>query len=81
MAKLPDIPFKAKVLQADEHVLLTKGFQSLLLHQPHIVEVLHDGLNRIEAVRRSKPSVVVPTTSLPIQTGAAGVIHRETQRV
>jgi AmiR/NasT family two-component response regulator len=80
MANLPDIPFKARALQADEHVPFTKGFQRLSQHQSHVVEVPHDCLKRIEVVRRSKPDVVVPTTSLPIETGAVGVIHRETQQ-
>jgi DNA-binding NarL/FixJ family response regulator len=79
MARLAEMPFKARVVLADEHVLFTEGLQKLLQHEFNVVEVVHDGPQLIEAARRSKPDVVISNISLPILTGfaAARVIHRE----
>lgn len=64
---LPDI----RVLLADDHVMLRQGLCSVINGCPHIRVVAEagNGLEAIEAMRRSRPDVVVMDINMPEMDG------------
>lgn len=60
---------RPRVLIADDHVLVAEALQTLLSHEFHVVALVHDGRNLIEAVQNSVPDVVLLDISMPVLNG------------
>jgi DNA-binding NarL/FixJ family response regulator len=73
----------ARVLLADDHVLLIGAFEKLLSGECNIVGQASDGRSLVEAAERLKPDVIVLDISMPLLNGleAARQIKRKLRNV
>lgn len=60
---------RARVLLADEHVLIQEGLRKILEPQYDIVEVVSDGRSLIEAAFRLKPDLIILGVTMPLLGG------------
>jgi DNA-binding NarL/FixJ family response regulator len=70
---------RARVLIADDHVLVAEALCKLLSHDFEIVAMVHDGRKLIEAASKFLPDVVLVDVSMPVLNGfhAAERIKRQ----
>jgi DNA-binding NarL/FixJ family response regulator len=70
---------RARVLIADDHVLVAEALRKLLSHDFEIVAIVHDGRKLIEAATRLVPDVILVDVSMPVLNGleAAKRIKRQ----
>jgi DNA-binding NarL/FixJ family response regulator len=62
-------PPLARVVVADDHCLVAEGIEHLLGEAFELVDVVHDGVHLIDAVRQHRPDVVVTDISMPGLSG------------
>lgn len=70
---------RARVLIADDHVLVAEALCKLLSHDFEIVALVHDGRKLIEAATQLLPDVILADVSMPVLNGlyAAERIKRQ----
>ncbi len=70
---------RARVLIADDHVLVAEALCQLLSHDFEIVAIVHDGRRLIEAATKLLPDVILVDVSMPVLNGleAAKRIKRQ----
>jgi DNA-binding NarL/FixJ family response regulator len=70
---------QARVLIADDHVLVAEAFCKLLCREFEIIAMVHDGRSMIEAAARLLPDVILADVSMPVLNGlqAAERIKRQ----
>ena len=70
---------RARVLVADDHVIVAEALCKLLSHDFDIVAMVHDGRKLIEAATKLLPDVVLVDISMPVLNGlhAAERIKRQ----
>lgn len=70
---------RARVLVADDHVLVAEALCKLLSHDFEIVAMVHDGRKLIEAASKLLPDVILVDVSMPVLNGlhAAERIKRQ----
>lgn len=74
---------RARVLVADDHVLVAEALCKLLSHDFDIVAMVHDGRKLIEAASKLLPDVILVDVSMPVLNGlhAAERIKRQLPNV
>ena len=74
---------RARVLVADDHVLVAEALCRLLSHDFEIVAIVHDGRKLIEAATKLLPDVILVDISMPVLNGlhAAERIKRQLPNV
>ena len=74
---------RARVLVADDHVLVAEALCKLLSHDFEIVAMVHDGRKLIEAASKLLPDVILVDVSMPVLNGlhAAERIKRQLPNV
>ncbi|HET6947708.1 MAG TPA: response regulator transcription factor [bacterium] len=60
---------KIRLVVAEDHEMVAQGFRAMLSRHCEILEVVRDGREVIECVRRHRPDVVLLDLSLPHRTG------------
>ena len=60
---------RARVLVADDHILVAEALCKLLSHDFEIVAMVHDGRKLIEAATRLLPDVILADISMPVLNG------------
>jgi len=60
---------KARVLLADDHVVVAQSLGELLKETFNLVGIVHDGRALLEAAERLRPDVVVTDISMPLLNG------------
>jgi DNA-binding NarL/FixJ family response regulator len=60
---------KPTVVLADDHAILTEGLKTLLEGSFHVVAVVHNGRDALQAVRTHHPAVIVLDISMPLLNG------------
>src|SRR5215469_3219725 len=72
-------PCRARLLVADDHVLVAEALCKLLSHEFEIVAMVHDGRKLIEAASNLLPDVILVDVSMPVLNGlhAAERIKRQ----
>ena len=60
---------KARVLLADDHVVVAQSLGELLKETFNLVGIVHDGRALLEATERLRPDVVVTDISMPLLNG------------
>jgi len=60
---------KARVLLADDHVVVAQSLGELLKETINLVGIVHDGRALLEAAERLRPDVVVTDISMPLLNG------------
>lgn len=74
---------RARVLVADDHVIVAEALCNLLSHDFEIVAMVHDGHKLIEAATKLLPDVIVADINMPVLNGldAAMRIKRRLPKV
>jgi DNA-binding NarL/FixJ family response regulator len=74
---------RARVLIADDHVLVAEALCKLLSHDFEIAAIVHDGRKLIEAATKLLPDVILVDVSMPVLNGleAAKRIKRQLPNV
>jgi DNA-binding NarL/FixJ family response regulator len=74
---------RARVLVADDHVLVAEALCRLLSHDFEIVATVHDGRKLIEAATRLLPDIILVDISMPLLNGlhAAERIKRQLPKI
>ena len=69
---------RARLLIADDHVLVAEALCKLLCRDFEIIAIVHDGRSMIEAATKLLPDVILADISMPVLNGldAAGRIKR-----
>jgi DNA-binding NarL/FixJ family response regulator len=66
---------RARVLIADDHLLVAEAIKSLLLTEFDLVGVVADGRALVEAAERLKPDVIVADISMPQLNGIDALVQ------
>lgn len=74
---------RARVLLADDHVLILEGFRKVLEPHYEVVDSVRDGRSLVEAALRLKPDLIIVDISMPLLSGleAARQIRKKLPRV
>ncbi len=68
-------PRRPRVLLADDHLLVAEALKSLLSEEFHLVGVVSDGRELIEAAGRLRPDVIVADIAMPHLNGIDALIR------
>jgi DNA-binding NarL/FixJ family response regulator len=68
-------PRRARVLLADDHVLVAEALKSLLADDFDLVGVVADGEAMVEATKRLRPDVVVADVTMPRLNGVDALVR------
>ena len=60
---------RARILLADDHVIIIEGLRRLLEDQFELVGAVTDGMQLLEEARKSKPDVILLDISMPLLNG------------
>jgi DNA-binding NarL/FixJ family response regulator len=66
---------RARVLLADDHLLVAEALRSLLISEFELVGVVEDGRALVEAARRLRPDVIVADVTMPHLNGIDALIQ------
>jgi DNA-binding NarL/FixJ family response regulator len=66
---------KARVLLADDHLILAEGLRSLLEPEFEVVAVVADGREMVEAARKHRPDVIVADVTMPSLNGIEAAVQ------
>lgn len=74
---------RARILIADDHVLIQEGLRRILEPQHQVVETVSDGKSLVDAALRLRPDLIVLDVSLPLLGGveAARQIRKRLPRI
>jgi len=64
---------QARVLLADDHLMVAEGLKSLLTNDFDLVGVVEDGLALVEAAKKTRPDVIVADITMPRLNGLDAV--------
>src|SRR5262245_9385772 len=64
---------QARVLLADDHLMVAEGLKSLLTNDFDLVGVVEDGLALVEAAKKMRPDVIVADITMPRLNGLDAV--------
>src|SRR5436190_6339563 len=64
---------RARVLIADDHIILSQGLQSLLEDDFDIAGIVTDGRALVESAKKLDPDVIVADISMPVLNGLDAV--------
>jgi len=70
---------KARVLLADDHVVVAHGLGELLKETFDLVGIVHDGRALLEAAERLRPDVIVADISMPLLNGLDAIRQLHTR--
>jgi DNA-binding NarL/FixJ family response regulator len=70
---------RARILLADDHVIIVEGLRSLLESHFELVGAVTDGMALVEAARQHQPDVILLDISMPLLNGldAARILQKE----
>lgn len=68
-------PRRPRVLLADDHLLVAEALESLLSAEFHLVGVVADGRELIEAAERLRPDVIVSDIAMPHLNGIDALVR------
>jgi len=73
---------RARVLLADDHVLIQEGLRRMLEPQNEVVGAVSDGKSLVDSALRLKPDLIVLDITMPLLSGidAARQIHKRLPR-
>ena len=73
---------RARVLLADDHVLILEGLRKIIEPYHEVVGAVSDGRSLLDAALRLKPDLIVLDVSMPLLTGvdAARQVHKRLPR-
>jgi DNA-binding NarL/FixJ family response regulator len=73
---------RARVLLADDHVLIQEGLRRMLEPQYDVVDVVSDGKSLVDSAIRLKPDLIVLDVTMPLLSGidASRQIHKRLPR-
>jgi len=70
---------RARILLADDHVIIIEGLRRILEEQFELVGAVTDGMALVEAAKAHKPDIIVLDISMPLLNGldAARILQKE----
>lgn len=73
---------RARILLADDHVIIIEGLRRLLEDQFELVGAVTDGMALIEAAKKNKPDIILLDISMPLLNGldAARLLQKDSMR-
>jgi DNA-binding NarL/FixJ family response regulator len=71
----------AKVLLADDHVIMAEGLATLLNGHVDVVGTVGDGRQLLEAARELRPDVIVADIAMPVLSGLEALRRLKAERI
>jgi DNA-binding NarL/FixJ family response regulator len=72
---------RAKVLLADDHVIMAEGLATLLNGHVDVVGTVGDGRQLLEAARELRPDVIVADIAMPVLSGLEALRRLKAERI
>lgn len=72
---------KARVLLAEDHVIVAEGLRSILEEEIELVGTVGDGHALVEAAKRLKPEIIIADISMPLLNGLDAVRQLRREKV
>jgi DNA-binding NarL/FixJ family response regulator len=72
---------RAKVLLADDHVIMAEGLATLLNGHVDVVGTVGDGRQLLEATRELRPDVIVADMAMPVLSGLEALRQLKAERI
>jgi DNA-binding NarL/FixJ family response regulator len=72
---------RAKVLLADDHVIMAEGLATLLNGHVDVVGTVGDGHQLLEAARELRPDVIVADIAMPVLSGLEALRRLKAERI